>query len=562
MMEFVHAILWPGSERIKWPRTHRDACQLAICLVFLLQLVQSNADPLPISPESTNDPVCLRDCSNARHKPLCGSDDRTYSSSCELKRVKACLGRKIKVKHKGPCVAVVELSKCELDRASAQEQMETSASDVYVAQCNEDGSYSPVQCHLSFGYCWCVNEEGKPVPGTAIRHQRPTCDAEPVNVVVVDQSLLSTPAKPAAKEGCDQTERTKFNENLRRIFRQDYERTLSSPGFDSHEDAFSQGTDIEKKAIERKFIQLDSNHDSFLQKKELTTMKRLMRRLIKPRACVKSFGDHCDLNYDEKIAQSEWLFCLGGVDDSGEDATDDSASSKEGGITILDPHSSPEEPGTVVLSCRVEFQRATSEAERDTGVYIPQCDENGAYNPVQCHEEAEYCWCAYTDNGRPIPGSSSRMPFKADCDPNAVFRAPVASREFKNCPDDNKGRFLSKLIDAIYLSMNEVEPQSERIGQPTEESMQVIHTVLWEFREVDTSRNGILEEDELQVFSEFVDSVRASKKCRRNFLRYCDSNRDGMISQREWLQCFEVDGVNAVPVSTSRGRNPFIDRLT
>lgn len=60
---------------------------------------------LPISPESTNDPMCLRDCSNARHKPLCGSDDRTYSSSCELKRVKACLGRKIKVKHKGPCVA-------------------------------------------------------------------------------------------------------------------------------------------------------------------------------------------------------------------------------------------------------------------------------------------------------------------------------------------------------------------------------------------------------------------------------------------------------------------------
>lgn len=60
---------------------------------------------LPISPDSTNDPRCLKDCSNARQKTLCGTDDRTYSSNCELKRVKACLGRKTKIKHKGPCVA-------------------------------------------------------------------------------------------------------------------------------------------------------------------------------------------------------------------------------------------------------------------------------------------------------------------------------------------------------------------------------------------------------------------------------------------------------------------------
>lgn len=72
--------------------------------------------------------------------------------------------------------------------------------------------------------------------------------------------------------------------------------------------------------------------------------------------------------------------------------------------------------------------------------------------------------------------------------------------------------------------------------------MQVIHAVLWEFNEVDINQNGILETTELDVFSDFVKTVRANNKCKRNFLAYCDSNEDDVISQREWLQCFEVDG--------------------
>ncbi|XP_071833243.1 SPARC-related modular calcium-binding protein 2-like isoform X2 [Apostichopus japonicus] len=563
---------WPGLKWMVWPRTLRDACQVAICLVFLFQVVQSSADSLPISPDSTNDPRCLKDCSNARQKTLCGTDDRTYSSNCELKRVKACLGRKTKIKHKGPCVA--ELSKCEIEKASAQEQMDASSSNVYVAQCNDDGTYSAIQCHFSFGWCWCVNDEGKPLPRTAVRHQRPTCDAEPADVVRPDQNVVPTQAK-APKGGCDQAERRKFNENLRQTFRDDYERSVA--GFDNSEGTDGQSADIERKAMERKFAEFDLNRDTFLQKKELATMRRLMRKLIKPKVCVKSFTEHCDLDYDEMIAESEWMFCLGGVDISfrmflsltpgEEEATGDSASSREAGLPVLVTRQVPrEQPGTVVLSCSVEFQRATAEATRDTGVFIPQCDEDGSYMPVQCHDEAEYCWCAYVDTGRPIPGSSSRRPFKADCDPTATFRTPTARREFKDCPDNNKARFLSKLIDAIY-SLNEGNAQSDRQGQPTEESMQVIHAVLWEFNEVDINQNGILETTELDVFSDFVKTVRANNKCKRNFLAYCDSNEDDVISQREWLQCFEVDGaMNIVPATSPRGRNPFsknaFDRLT
>ena len=79
-----------------------------------------------------------------------------------------------------------ELSKCEIEKASAEEQMDSANSNVYVAQCNEDGSYASVQCHFSFGWCWCVNDEGKPLPRTAVRHQRPSCDVEPGKTLLSD----------------------------------------------------------------------------------------------------------------------------------------------------------------------------------------------------------------------------------------------------------------------------------------------------------------------------------------------------------------------------------------
>lgn len=33
----------------------------------------------------------------------------------------------------------------------------------YSPQCNEDGSWKPLQCHGSIGYCWCVDNEGEKV---------------------------------------------------------------------------------------------------------------------------------------------------------------------------------------------------------------------------------------------------------------------------------------------------------------------------------------------------------------------------------------------------------------
>uniref|UniRef100_A0A7N8X1R9 Nidogen 1a n=1 Tax=Mastacembelus armatus TaxID=205130 RepID=A0A7N8X1R9_9TELE len=40
------------------------------------------------------------------------------------------------------------------------------------------------------------------------------------------------------------------------------------------------------------------------------------------------------------------------------------------------------------------------------GQYIPTCDENGAYEPIQCHGSTGHCWCV-DKNGQEIPGTRS-----------------------------------------------------------------------------------------------------------------------------------------------------------
>tara|TARA_B100000902_G_scaffold393861_1_gene448965 strand:+ start:2602 stop:3183 length:582 start_codon:yes stop_codon:yes gene_type:complete len=44
----------------------------------------------------------------------------------------------------------------------------TGAIGEFIPQCEDDGSYSPIQCWSSTGYCWCVDEDGVEIPGTSL----------------------------------------------------------------------------------------------------------------------------------------------------------------------------------------------------------------------------------------------------------------------------------------------------------------------------------------------------------------------------------------------------------
>ncbi|RLV98301.1 hypothetical protein DV515_00010943 [Chloebia gouldiae] len=58
-------------------------------------------------------------------------------------------------------------SMCERWRQSLLEHYGGSPrGDQYVPQCDPGGDFTPLQCHGDSGYCWCVEQSGREIPGT------------------------------------------------------------------------------------------------------------------------------------------------------------------------------------------------------------------------------------------------------------------------------------------------------------------------------------------------------------------------------------------------------------
>ncbi|XP_046859521.1 serine protease inhibitor Kazal-type 5-like isoform X17 [Xenia sp. Carnegie-2017] len=71
------------------------------------------------------------------------------------------------------CSEAKAKSKCEKERDAKSNG--TLLIGSFVPQCEEDGSYSDVQCHPSTGYCWCVDGEGEKIVGTETRAEEMNC---------------------------------------------------------------------------------------------------------------------------------------------------------------------------------------------------------------------------------------------------------------------------------------------------------------------------------------------------------------------------------------------------
>ena len=74
---------------------------------------------------------------------------------------------------------------CHEARQKALGPSGIAAPGAYVPKCNSDGSYSEIQCHISTGHCWCVDENGLMQHGTKIRG-KPTCGKPGESVVDTD----------------------------------------------------------------------------------------------------------------------------------------------------------------------------------------------------------------------------------------------------------------------------------------------------------------------------------------------------------------------------------------
>ena len=229
---------------------------------------------------------------------------------------------------------------------------------------------------------------------------------------------------------------------------------------------------------EWKFDQLDLNFDRLLRRKEIRALKRLVKKIVRPKSCAKTFDLYCDLDGDTKVTLTEWTLCLGinnnrvsspsNSDDDIDDFTHKSITSQRRNsdadednydiMGVFSPslldynHNNPEntdnfesnlnqqpflmESDNNVLDCLSEREVALEldTLEPDGHVFIPECLTTGHYAPAQCHTSTGYCWCVDDVTGRPVPGTSTHN-VKPDCD--------VTSRQYPRQHPDEGTEFLT-----------------------------------------------------------------------------------------------------------------------
>ncbi|XP_013189131.1 SPARC-related modular calcium-binding protein 1 [Amyelois transitella] len=482
--------------------------------------------------------------SNAR-RSVCGTDGRTYSSRCHLLKAQ-CSGAPVAFAHKGQCIE--GQSSCLIALRYAM-SARTGRRATFVPRCRADGTYAPVQCAAAgtAAGCWCVTPEGKTLPDTAVRNGRPDCTRTGKS----HTRRRSSVRDQRNKRSCTRLDRAQFNANLIKIFSGEFDR------------ARHEGVSTDPRAVaDWKFRELDRDKSGSLQKSEYRGLRRLIKKVVKPKRCARAWAPGCDGDGNGEIARAEWTACLLATpeppapdyDDSGPEVEPDYNEEE----TLPDPSAvlpgimrnsfAPDGPDAdsrredEANDCLTDRQAVLDEQKAGGSVlYVPECTGDGRYARAQCYRSTGYCWCVHQDTGKPIPGSSVKD-VKPDCD-----SAPQHASPMRGCPENVKTKFLSDLrsffITKMTSATNGTGPgEMVKWGASNEEQ-----AATWTYVMLDKDKNKALERREWKGFHQLIANVDHLRKCGRKLPRYCDVNHDTKISITEWMACLEV-------VQASQGR--------
>ncbi|XP_030642787.1 SPARC-related modular calcium-binding protein 1 isoform X2 [Chanos chanos] len=480
-------------------------------------------------------------CSNTHGKPVCGSDGRSYDTSCDLQRAK-CRDRTLTLAYRGRCrgknwVRIdqpppllpaptltsegkeLELkeagqSKCRVERSQALEQSKRPQESIFIPECNEDGTFAQVQCHTLTGYCWCVTTDGKPVSGSSVHNRTPVCSVHLLSCIR-SNIFITVSCKGNFREFMGTHAGTSG---------------LSGSVTDKPPGPPSSG----RKVSFRFFLTLNPDDGS------------------KPTPTMET---HVVPEGDEITAPTLWIKQLVYKENK-----QNSSNSRR-----------PEK----VPSCDQERQSALDEARQNPreAIFIPDCGPLGLYKPVQCHQSTGYCWCVLVDTGRPIPGTSTRYQ-TPECDSDARSRAmemedPFRDRDLSGCPEGKKVEFITSLLDALTTDMvqaiNSPAPSGGgRFVEPDPSHTLEERVVHWYFAQLDNNGSHDINKKEMKPFKRYVKKKAKPKRCARKFTDYCDLNKDKTISLQELKGCLGVNkegGSSSSSQGTRQGTNLFIGRL-
>nr|XP_029726240.1 SPARC-related modular calcium-binding protein 2 isoform X2 [Aedes albopictus] len=503
---------------------------MKLAVLCLITLVMRCALAIPPKSEPTISECTAKggECDESKGRPVCGTDNQTYPTRCHLIRAQ-CSGHQVSLKHRGTCKDV-----CHASRTYALQHRSSSPYGVkFVPRCREDGTYAPVQCLESVG-CWCVNGQGKPLPNTTVQHGKPVCVKKGKS-----NQRRSSPRNPVRnKRSCSRMDRAVFNRNLLKLFENEHSRVQPAQNVKG---GLTATTVSEKTVLDWKFASIDGNRNGVLDKTEYRELKRLIKKVVKPKRCGRSFGKSCDADQDERLSRLEWANCF----------SKDNLTLLQGKTTLelkgdQDPIFKDSEAESDCLSDRaaaLEEQRSGA-----TALYVPECTADGRYQRVQCYLSTGYCWCVHEDTGKNIPGTSTK-----DKRPQCDVYPGVGGRQMQGCPDDRKLEFLKDLKDFLkqQIASNSVTAADATKWGTEDEKIATLSFVL-----LDKNKNKVWERKEWKIFRELVTETRQLRKCGKKMPRYCDVNNDRKITLSEWLNCLQtqrtpyVEGGSAIKSSS------------
>ncbi|XP_027866981.1 nidogen-2 isoform X5 [Xiphophorus couchianus] len=346
-------------------------------------------------------------------------------------------------------------SQCEQHRDSLQSGGQPSVG-AYIPQCDSDGQYRPRQCHGSTGHCWCVDSRGqeKPEtrtpPGTAPlacdlldKPERPKTQCERHRDRVQTSSPDGFPLAGAYVPQCDE------NGQYRQL------QCHSSTGYCWCVDSLGEErpgtrtppgtppTDCDKP--ERPKTHCEHHRDSVQTSSDgfpppgAYIPQCDQNGLYLPEQCHGSTG-HC------------WCVNSSGQERAG-------TRTRPGSPRVDCRTDQPERPKTPCEHHKERVQASGSREYPVAGAYVPQCDTDGQYIPLQCHSSTGYCWCVNEDGQeragtRTPPGAQPRdcvkpVAPKTPCEEqrdraqaSIQERYPVAGVFVPRC--DAQGQFVSQ----------------------------------------------------------------------------------------------------------------------
>ncbi|KAM6893502.1 nidogen-2 [Xenentodon cancila] len=270
----------------------------------------------------------------------------------------------------------------------------------YVPQCDENGAYTPQQCHGSTGYCWCVDSRGQERPGTrtdpgspsvdchrADEPQRPKTHCEHHRDRVHTSSPDGLPVAGAFVPQCDG--------NGQYVPRQCHGSTGYCWCVDSRgEERPGTRTGPGSPSVDCDRAERPKSHCEHHRDGVQTTSPEGF-------PLVGAYVPQCDENgaYTPQQCHGSTGYCWC-VDSRGQERP---GTRTEPGSPSVDCHRA-ERPKSHCEHHRDGVQTTSPEGFPLVGAYVPQCDENGAYTPQQCHGSTGYCWCV-DSRGQERPGT-------------------------------------------------------------------------------------------------------------------------------------------------------------